>query len=163
MTAASSLATILRPLAAVGTFVVNQVRAYRSRAHIEATLDWEGLPIVFLDRQNTVWRVILIRATASRTEELVVAGGELQGRLIDAKGWMSLGNLEDYLQLPLTIPANRREEFRISGKSIARALRETVGSGPVLLRIVVHDYQHRRLTTEPVSVTCEMLEQERSS
>lgn len=154
------LYTLFRPFYAIFTFVVNQVRAYRARAYIEATLDWDGSPIVSLSRPNPLWRAVVIRATASRTEELVLAGGELHARLVEAKGWMSLGDLEDYLRLPLTIPANRRQEFRISGKSIARALRGTVGSGPVLLRIVIHDYQYRRLMAEPLCVTCEILEEE---
>lgn len=118
---------------------------HRSRARAALSLGWEGLPIMILGEPNPTWRSVELTVISAKHEELVIDTGTIEARGPKGRGWKEVAQLGEFVQLPKTVPANRKESYSISGRSLFTHLAASCrdGAGELDIRIVLRDHYGR--------------------
>ena len=134
-------------------------RRFRARLHV--SLGWRRLPLSVPGSPTPRWRVVCLQIIAPKGEEFVVASGAVEVRQPKAK-WEVIGELSDFLFLPVEVPPNRTKTVDLSGSRVA----DRVGSAndpsapPIELRVRCSDHHGVTVRSDVLGVSPDELRAE---
>lgn len=143
-------------------FIPNPSTLYRKvryKGRVRLALGWRGAGIYFFDRPNKSWRTLDVIVTASRDENFVLARGSVEVRASGRREWSHAMPLADALQLPITVPQNLEETYRVDGELLAMHIRQILPSvESVSIRVRIEDYHRVGMVSDPLNMPVSELE-----
>lgn len=144
-------------------FAAGLWRRFRFGPRIEIDLGWWRPPITTLGTSSTrYWRGISVEVVASKDEEFVVAGGDVEARAASSYRWGPISPLERFLPLPVEVEPNQSWSDEIEGETLAEVVEEALDpSEPVQLRVRAEDHHGTALKSNSLETTVEELRREK--
>lgn len=146
--------TFLKAGGAIFPYAKKRWRRIRYGTKAELEVDWQGLPISFVDDpQRPYWRSLSLSVTAPKDEEFVIASGMVQVRPMGTRRWRDAFELRALLSLPVAVEKNRQWKQTLPGESVAKKLPGEVGAESFEIRVTLQDHHRVKTVTGPVTIT----------
>ena len=154
--------TYLKAAGAIYPYAKKRWRRFRYGTRAELEVDWQGLPILFVDDpQRPCWRSLRLSVTAPKDEEFVIASGMVQVRPIGTRKWRDAFELTALLSLPVAVEKNREWKQSLPGESVTKKLPVGVGAESFEIRVTLQDHHRVKTVTGPATTTrAELLQKE---
>lgn len=151
------LGILLKGVSSVFPFAKKQWRKIRYGPRVQLSLDWQGLPIITLDRPNPFWRAVKISLIAAKDEEFVIAGGNLEVREVGKRQWLAAADMKSLLQTPIAVEKNREWTQLIAGESIVKHFPPEASGSSVEVRIILQDHHRTKVVSDPLATSVDEL------
>lgn len=105
-----------------------------------------------------------VKVVASKDEEVVVAGGDVEARASPSHRWRPVSPLEPSLSLPVEVKSNRSWSGEIEGETLAEAVEGALEpSGTIQFRVGAEDHHGTAIESYTLETTLEELRAGRSA